>query len=289
MPLARILAVIDGGAGSEAALKAALGLGKRFAAQVELLHVEIDAEKSVPIVGEGISGATVQQIIESLRAEARSRLETASGLFDTHCVKAKLSVTETDAMPQAGKFSVSFNHLIGREAEEVLNRGRLADLIVLARSAPTGEGGLSTTFDAALFDSGRPVLLLPANGEIDFGATVAIAWDRSRESARAVSLALPFLAKAKKVVILTAREADTDAEPSELVHYLAAHGVQARTWAFTPHTGAIGDALLSEAQQAGADLLVMGGYGHSRLRELILGGATRGVLAKASLPVLMAH
>ena len=90
-------------------------------------------------------------------------------------------------------------------------------------------------------------------------------------------------------MVLSAREADDGPEPSELVHYLAGHGIAAKTWAFTPGAGSVGDALLAEAQKAGADLLVMGAYGHSRLRELVLGGATRGVLTHGAIPVLLVH
>jgi len=288
MSLAIILAVIDGAPGSESAMKTALELGLRFKARTDLLHVELDPAGAVPVVGEGMSGAAVEQIIESLKAESETRRKEAERLFKALCVDAKLPVVEPDAMPKAGQFAVAFRKVKGTEPEQVLQRGRLADLIVLARSGWEGDGGLSATFDSALFDSGRPVLLLPKAPVAGFGRTVAVAWDGSREAARAVSAALPFLEAAETVAILTARESDSQAEPSQLLGYLAAHGVEGKTWAFTPE-GAIGEALLAEAAKAKADLLVMGAYGHSRLRELVLGGATRGVLANAAIPVVMSH
>lgn len=288
MSLAVILAVIDGAPGSESAMKAALELGRRFKARTDLLHVELDPAGAVPVVGEGMSGAAVEQIIESLQAEAETRRKEAERLFKEFCVEAGLPVVEPDAAPKAGEFAIAFHRIKGTEPDLVLRRGRLADLVVLARSGWEGDGGLSATFDSALFDSGRPVLLLPQATAEGFGRTVAVAWDGSRESARAVSASLPILETAEKVIILTARETDNHAEPSQLLGYLAAHGIEAKTWAFTPESG-IGEALLAEANKAKADLLVMGAYGHSRLRELVLGGATRGVLADATIPVLMSH
>ncbi len=289
MSLAKLLAVIDGGSGSEAALMAALNLGRRFSAQVELLHVEIDADSAVPMVGEGMSGAAVEQLVQSLRAEAEQRRERARGLYEKHCVAAGLNVVDADFVTAPGTFAVCFRHLVDREINQVLHFGRLSDLIVMARPGAEEEGGLSATFDAALFDSGRPVLLVPTTPTRGLGSTVAIAWDRSREATRAVGAALPLLTAAEKVVILTASEPGREAEPSELAAYLALHGVEARTWAFTLGTGSLGDALLAEAGKAVADLLVMGAYGHSRLREMVLGGVTRSILGDAAIPVLLMH
>ena len=289
MSLANRLAVVDGGSGSEAAMTAALDFGRRFSARVELLHVEIEPESAVPMVGEGMSGAAVEQLVQSLRVEAEQRRERARGLYEKHCVAAGLNVVEAHAVSAPGTFAVCFHGLVGSEVDEVLRYGRLSDLTVVARPNAEEEGGLTTTFDAALFDSGRPVLLVPATPAAGRGSGVAIAWDRSREVTRAVGAALPLLTAAEKVVILTAREPGSEAEPSELAGYLALHGVDARTWAFTAGPGSLGDALLEEAAKAEADLLVMGAYGHSRLREMVLGGVTRSILGDAAIPVLLMH
>ena len=293
MSLAKLLAVIDGGSGSEAAVVAALDLGRRFSARVELLHVEVDPESAVPRVGEGMSGAAVEQLVQSLRAESERRRTQARELYEKHCVAASLNVVEPHAVSAPGTFAVCFRSLVGREVDEVLHFGRLSDLTVIARPSAEEEGGLTTTFDAALFDSGRPVLLVPGAPAADLGTAVAIAWDRSCEAARAVGAALPLLTAASKVVILTAREmageSGSEVEPSELATYLALHGVDARTWAFIPGPGSLGGALLEEAGKAEANLLVMGAYGHSRLREMVLGGVTRSILADADMPVFLMH
>jgi len=289
MSLSTILAVIDGAPGSEAALTAALDLGRTFAARVDLLHVEIDAASAMPLIGDGMSGAAIEQIMESLQADAKARLAAARELYERRCVAEKLPVVAPDSDPEAGTFAVSFNHVVGPEPETVLRNARLSDLTVIGRLGDKNDGGVSPTFETVLFDSGRPVLLVPSQPVKRLAETIAVAWDRSREAARAVSAALPLLRRAKRVLVMMAREPGRNAEPSELVRYLAGHGIAARTWAFVPETGSIGESLLGESTKAGADLLVMGGYGHSRLRELVLGGATRGVLTKAAIPVFMVH
>jgi nucleotide-binding universal stress UspA family protein len=176
----------------------------------------------------------------------------------------------------------------GRQAEEIERRGRLADVIVMPHPALV-EGDETPSIDAALFGTGRPVFLVPAETKTGFGKKVAIAWDASREGAAAVSAALPLLQQAESVIIVTARESDDVVEPSALARYLKGHGVEANTWAFTPGSSSIAKELLAQAEQAGADCLVMGAYGHSRLRERILGGATEGVLIHARIPVFMKH
>lgn len=289
MGLSKLLAIVDGTPASERALSAALSLGQSFSCRVDVLHVELDAEASIPILGDGMSGAVVSQMIDSLRETAKTRREQASRLFDELCVRKGLAVVEPDKALTDGEFGVSYTHVVGIEADEISRRGVLADLTVLARPEVDSDLDLSQSLDAALFDTGRPVLLVPNTPTEAFLKTVAIAWNGSREAARAVVIALPFLRQAENVVLITARESAVKAEPSELMNYLAGHGINAKTWAFTPGEDSIGDSILIEASKADASMLVMGAYGHSRFREMILGGATRSVVSDAQLPVFLAH
>lgn len=289
MALASILAVLDGRAGGEAVLDTALALGKDFGSAVELLHVEAGPESAVPMLGENVSGIVVEQVMESIESEIARRVAEAKRLYAVGCVAAGLPVIDHGATPPAGRFSVRFDHTVGQESEAVSERGRLTDLVLVARPSAEDGGASPRTLEAAIFDTGRPVLMVPPGARGPLGAKVALAWNGSREAARAVAAALPFLRKAGRVVILTARRSDSDAKPSGLAGYLALHGVEAETWAFTPKRDSIGAELMIEAAEAGADMLVMGAYGHSRLREFILGGATRRVVAEAAIPVLMAH
>lgn len=288
MGWASILAVTDGAGGSDTAMTAAIDLGQRFAARVDFLHVSNDPRELLPYVGEGMSGTAVEQVMASVEAGNARRLEAVQASFKRFCRDAGFTVVAPGETTRAGSFAVSLDIVTGRQPEEIERRGRLADVIVMAHPALT-ESEDSASIDAALFGTGRPVIVVPAETRQGFGGKVAIAWNGTREGGLATGAALPLLKRAEEVVVITAREGDEAVEPSALVRYLAGHGVDARTWSYTPGGESIGEGLLGQAAKAGADCLVMGAYGHSRLRERILGGATEGVLRHADIPVLMMH
>ncbi len=174
---------------------------------------------------------------------------------------------------------------------------RLADLVVFAETKPEDTSTAMVAVEAALVNAGRPVLVAPQDLKTpEVAKAVAIAWDGSVEAAHAVSAALPFLALASKVSILTVRTGPQQpggtaaASPGiMLADYLTMHGVHAAEHILEPQGRSVGQVLLEAAVDAGAGLLVMGGYGHSRLREFILGGTTRHIVTHAKLPVLMTH
>jgi nucleotide-binding universal stress UspA family protein len=166
--------------------------------------------------------------------------------------------------------------------------GRLYDITVIAR--PGGKGSRMTAFEAALFDSGRPVLMAPPQAGTTLGQSILIHWNCSTETARAIALAMPVLKAAQRVLILTV-EGNTVPGPSarDGLGHLSAHGIMA-----TEKTVALagrnpGEAILAEAKLFGCDLLLKGAYTQSRLRQMIFGGATSHILAKSELPVLFAH
>jgi nucleotide-binding universal stress UspA family protein len=163
-----------------------------------------------------------------------------------------------------------------------------ADLIVTARGAEHDITNRSV-LEAALIETGRP-LLIPAGNtpQSIIGGTVAIAWKASPQAARAVAAAMPFLVRATETVVMTVNAGDGDDDADRLVHNLAWHGVRAMVDRLHAEDQDPAEMLLSAAGRR-AQLLVMGGYGHSRVREWILGGFTQRVLADAPLPVLLAH
>jgi len=176
-------------------------------------------------------------------------------------------------------------------------QARYADLVVLGQPNPDdhGEGGLLLDLPAhVILYSGRPALLVPYAGRFPaWGKRPLIAWNGSLEAVRAITAALPLLRRAEQVTVaMFNAEVGGDAhgeEPgADIALYLARHGVKVEVMR-SPTPIDTGNAILSLAATIGADLLVMGCYGHSRLREKILGGATRTVLATMTLPVLMAH
>jgi nucleotide-binding universal stress UspA family protein len=172
--------------------------------------------------------------------------------------------------------------------EELGSLCRVYDMCVVAKPG-VGSGRMST-FEAALFESGRPVLMTPRRPLSTFGHTVLIHWNCSEETARAIALALPLLQLAERVHLLTVAGNTIDGPPaSETLPYFEAHGISATEATVEPKGQGPGEAILAEAKAIGADLLVKGAYTQSRLRQMIFGGATASVLAKAELPVLFAH
>jgi len=276
-----ILAPISGGSGSEAALETALIAAGLFQAHVEVLHARVDANDAVPVMAEGISGAVVDQLIDSLETQAKERAAAARKLYEWRCLGGAQKGL-------ASGVTTAFKEVIGRPYDCVGRAGRLFDLLVVERFGESESGDYPLILEAALFDSGRPVLLAPQTAAASLGRQVAVAWNDTGEAAAALGAALPFLVQAEAVTLMTVRD-HCDADPAEVVQYLARHEVAAKVRTLEPDHRAVGEQILEEATTAGADLLVMGAYGHSRLREFILGGVTRSVVQEAGLPVLMAR
>jgi nucleotide-binding universal stress UspA family protein len=165
------------------------------------------------------------------------------------------------------------------------------DLTILGQGAPHERATGNLFIEAALFGSGRPILVVPYihEGAAKLGRIV-IAWDGSRAAARAVADALPLMTRAARVELVTVEDGAEVPEHAEvnMTRHLARHGVHAAERPLTS-AGDVANTILSHLADTGADLLVMGGYGHSRFREMVLGGATRDILASMTVPVLMSH
>jgi nucleotide-binding universal stress UspA family protein len=290
MTVASILVVLSGGPESEAALETALAFGRAFDAHVRLMHVEIDAAASAPLLGEGMPAALMSDLTASLLAERERSRQAVQRLFESHCRAQELPVVQKEEQPPAGQLSVSLVIETGTESERIAEEGRLHDLVVIART-PAEAGFSGPTLEAALFESGRPVLLAPRQALRGVPRRIAIAWNGSREAARAAALTLPFLSRAEEIVVISGEGKDDRpvAHPNALKRYLALHRIAAEAWKYQPEDSPVSGSLVEQAKKAGAHLLIMGAYGHSRLRELVLGGATRAALKASDLAVLMVH
>jgi len=170
----------------------------------------------------------------------------------------------------------------------VSSYARLFDVCVLGRpGAERGDARMATA-EAALFDSGRPILLAPPKAPAILGDTIMIAWNQSMETTRATAMAMPLLKSAKKVIVLTIPEHKVEGPTAEqMAHNLRANGVPAEALERSAKARGHGEAILEAATALSADLLVKGAYTQSRLRQMIFGGATSHILAKATLPVFM--
>ena len=283
MAIRVVLGLIDGGESAEAAAAAALRIADAFDAHLQLLHVRPDPESLVPMIGEGMSGVMLDQMVEGFRTESLERAAAARRLYDA------LSARRA-GVPADGKATLAFREEEGREDEVAARLARLHDLTVLARAERQAGAPGTVTLESVLLHSGRPVLVAPSGPIASIGRKIVVAWNGKMQAARALGASLPFLAKAEAVTVLTAIEPHTPGRPGDVVRYLSWHGIRAEAVeAPAQGPGKVGRILLDHVAQSGADLLVMGAYGHSRLKEMILGGATREVLGHAHLPVLMAH
>lgn len=268
-----IVAHVAGGAHDVAVLRLAAALAGRFGAGLEAVFANVPS-----FIPASIDGILTPQIIEAQQAIYRTRAEAAK--------KALAAVSLTQGKP-------GWTMLDALAADAVIARARYADLAVLAQPAPE-ESDAATDYDTPaeiVMALGRPVLMVPYAGTFaDTGRRILAAWSGTRESARAFADALPFLAGASEVTVLTVNPR-SDAAPMEadLQKWLAAHGIKGKVR--TAHTKDIevGDVLLSAAADMSADLIVMGAYGRSRLRELVLGGATHSIFRHMTAPVLMSH
>jgi nucleotide-binding universal stress UspA family protein len=283
-----ILAPLFGSAADGVALSSALEVAQRFGAHATGLFVRIDPGDAIPVIGEGVSPAVVEQLTRAAEAEMDRQSGAARVTFDAACTQAGVAVR--DRPDGQGAASAGWVEATGRRDQTIARRARLSDLTVMCRPGEQTPPDLDGVLEATLFGAGRPLLLIPPGGAKGVGRTVAIAWNDDTEAARALAAALPFLEAADAVHVVCAETWRTEPEiGEEVVRYLAWRRIAATLQPVRHPDEPTGAALLHAAVEAGADLLVMGGYGRSRLSELVLGGVTRHVLTHSDLPLLIAH
>ncbi len=289
MPIRKIVVPIDGTDATRLSLDTAFQLARDGEAHVEVLHARADPRLAVPLVGEGMSGAMIEELIDLTEKESAVRAAAARDMFERACETSQIPLSDTPPPtgPTTGP-TAGWIEEVGAEDEVLVRRGRLSDLLVVARPTHHAEAPSVVSFNAAVFESGRPVLVAPTQAVASMGRRVAISWNGSAEAARAVSAAMPLLKRAETVRILNVDADDAAGEgAANLSEFLGWHGVSAEHRAIPAEEGPVGAAIIAACGDA--DLLVMGAYTHSRLLQLILGGVTRHVLENSKLPLLMAH
>ena len=232
---------------------------------------------------------------------------TIAALLPESVVKQRLRVTGEaqdlaearfcETSQRANLVAIEWRAPAGDPVDAIAAHTRGADLAIVGQPHP---GDFDAAFvgelaNAAVLYGGRPVLIVPHSGAVGaVGKTVFVAWNDSKESARAVADALSILAKAKQVIVMSINTSDDEgrSEGHGVAHidaYLRRHRVVAAVRHIDDADADVGELLLAQAQGVGADLMVMGAYGHTALRERMLGGVTRTILTKATMPVLMSH
>jgi nucleotide-binding universal stress UspA family protein len=255
----------------------AISLARRF--EAHLCGVGFLYEVPLPT---SIFGRAAIELIEAEQRRYEAATQSAIGNFEA-AVRSSGIGAET--------------HLLkGSFATAAENFGRLArrfDIAVLSQGEPQNLPPRELVIEAALFDSGRPVLIVPyIQREAMTLNRVLVCWDGSRNAARAIGDALPLLAQANQVqVVVVSGEPGKDNEISgaDIAHHLARHDLKVELKQIVADDLDVANIILSHAADFGADFMVMGGYGHSRLREFVLGGATRGILSAMTVPTLMSH
>lgn len=256
-------------------------------------HIDVAFVKHIPLSYADTAGDEMSvQITADLLQNRNDSLEEIESelraLFDSFVDTNKITVS--DRPTGTTQPTASWITMEGHPADAIGKCGGGYDLVVTGQSDdPQSIGGLTT--ESALFSTGRPVIIAPPDPPPHIGETVLIAWNRGAQAARAFHAAKALLLdRAKRVRILSITTGAKQGPPaSEVAANLHWHGIDADVVELSPDYRSVGEVLLAEASAIGADLLVMGAFSHSRLRQLILGGVTKHVFDQADLPVLMAH
>lgn len=286
MTVRTILVPVRGDGKGEGVLDHALSLARRNSAHLEVLHCRPRPEDLIPF-GIFVPARLRKEIVASAGTLANEEEDKVHVLFDRYCQEHDLPIIEAAPWPR-DRISATWREETGKQAKIIGVRGRLSDIIAVAKPDRAQNLGMNT-LEAALLESGKLVMMCPPEPVESVGARVAVAWNGSAEAARAVTAALPVLKSADSVMILSGEGAELAVSAEEAKDYLAVHDIACSLHQFSAAPTAVGQALLAGAKKAGADCLLMGAYGQSRHRELVMGGVTQHVVDHADMPILLMH
>lgn len=277
MAFQQILVPLLGYDGDKAALEQARQIAGLSKAQIFALHVKADALSETPLMVD--VGVALSELMEAAERHIAKRAQSARGVFDAF-------------RSQYPNEDMTYREERGQASDLLSRYGRLSDLTVIGR--PVAEDALaaaSMEIEHVLFGSGHPVLLVPGNftaGNFT-DKSVLVSWNGSVEATHAVGAALPLLKEAKRVVLLSVMDKEQKPSAKDLSEYLARHGIHGEVIDVQGNASHVPQQILDVAHKEQVGMILMGAYTHSRLRQLILGGATSYMIEKADLPVLMMH
>lgn len=265
------------GAARDTAADFALSIAETFEA-----HVAGIAFAFEPVVAPSIMGGIPADIIETQRAAGRTAADATIARFEAAAKRANLSVEHRLIEATLGGGADMFGRL-----------ARRFDLAVVGQAEPNKLAAQEVIIEGALFESGRPIVVVPYIQREPLKLDrVMVCWDGSRTAARAIADSMPFLMRSKAidvVIVASGREKTGEIPGIDLGQHLARHGLKVEVKRIVASDTDVPNTILSFAADSSADFIVMGGYGHSRLREFVLGGATRGILGSMTIPVFMSH
>jgi nucleotide-binding universal stress UspA family protein len=278
MPYKTLLVHVDGGARAPLRIDIACRLARRFDAHLIGLHaltvIKLPGYAQVAIEG----GARLEEFQAKAAAEAARQAEQVF----------------TRGVSAAGVSKSEWRTSRGDAAEVAPVHARYADLVVVGQPNTSDASGVEPEFaERLVLAAGRPVLVIPYAGNFaEVGRRVLVAWNAGREATRALTDAIPMLREAKEVHVIAFNPVGMphgEVPGADIGLYLARHGIKVNVSQQTAADVDVGNQLLSRAADLDIDLIVMGAYGHSRLKELVLGGVTRTILESMTVPVLMSH
>lgn len=295
MSLRVITARLSGTPADGSVLAGALSLSQAFEGHIDVLFSRPDPRAALAALDDGVYPGFYDDMLTAMDREWTDAANKALKHFEKWRIANNVRAAHA---PDGGQGpTAEWRETVGPETEKIGRIGRVSDIIVMALPSHRLKNRYDVGFEAALLESGRPVLLIPSASRAPSARThftdgkVLVAWNGSAEAARAVAAAMPILVRAEQVFVFTVADGTIEHNlADELTIYLKWHGVRAAP--LPPESSkniSVEDALFAAVKKSKADLLVMGAYTHSRMRELIFGGVTQHVLSHAALPVLMAH
>jgi len=288
-----LLVIVDDTTNCATRLDVAVQVASRFGGHLTGLYVSqplmipsyVRAEIAAGLPGGMPSPIPSQTTGEMFKVESQVQREAAGRAQKLFQSRAEIPGITTEWREREGDLS-----------EVAILHARYADLTIIGQEDPeAGEGSIRVLPEHLLLGVGRPILVVPYAGTFkSVGERVLVAWNASRAATRAVNDAVPILQKATQVTVLAINpqrgvSGDGDVPGADLALHLSRHGVKAEASWVRAADIEVAAMLLSRASDFQADLIVMGGYGHSRVREIVLGGATREILKTMTVPTLMSH
>jgi nucleotide-binding universal stress UspA family protein len=272
-----IIVNLSVGAPRDTAAEYAISVAEAFEA-----HVAGIAFSFEPVIAPSIMGGIPADIIDAQRSASHKAASAAVAAFEAAAKREGLSAESRLIEATLGGAADMFGRL-----------ARRFDLAVVGQAEPNKLAAQDIIIEGALFESGRPVIVVPYIQREGLTLDrVMVCWDGSRTAARAIADAMPLLMRSKAidvVIVASGREQADEIPGIDLGQHLARHGLKVEVKRIVAGDTDVSNTILSYAADSSADFIVMGGYGHSRLREFILGGATRGILSSMTIPTFMSH
>ncbi len=282
-----ILVPLEEGGSLPSILQCTLLTARRFGSYIEGLYDQADDVSQIIASGEGL-GITPPDIVEAFQQREQEHAVHAHELFEAFMKENGVPLSGGRELQEGVSASWIEESIPGREL--IGHRGRIFDLTVVGRPVRNQATPSMGLLEAALFETGRPVLVAPPTVPTSAGENVVIAWNGSDETARAVTFAMPFILKASKVTVAEIEDGMVAGpNAADVTIHLQRNGVNADIVHIPVASGSAGHRLLAEADRLGVDLLVKGAYTRSRLRQMIFGGITSHILDAADIPVLMSY